>query len=142
MVGFERCWAICTRRACPMDDGLARLIALENVRRVQGFRFRQVFRRKECCGGRRFGVERLKRLSQVLEQRARKPEVCGFESFGEAVVDEGERMAGLVALPVFGKHARQGHRGPQLPGERRLRACDSERFGQAVQGGFTVMLRR
>src|SRR5271169_2534491 len=82
------------------------------------------------------------RLSQVLEQRARKPEVCGFESFGEAVVDEGERMAGLIALPVFGKHARQSHRGPQLPGEGRLRACDSERFGQAVQGGFTVMLCR
>ena len=41
-----------------MDDGLARLITLENVRRAQGVRFRRVSRRKECCGGRRLGVER------------------------------------------------------------------------------------
>ena len=88
-----------------MDDGLARLITLENVRRVQGVRFRRVSRRKECCGGRRLGVERLKSLSQILKQRARQLHICGFESFGEAVVDEGERMAGLIALPVFGKQA-------------------------------------
>jgi hypothetical protein len=48
-------------------------------------------------------------------------------------------MPGLIALPVFGEHAGQGHRRPQLPGERRLRACDSERFGQAGHGRVTVM---
>ena len=100
----------CTRRPCPMDDGLARLIALENVRRVQGVRFRRVFRQKECCGGRRLGVERLKRLSQILKERARQLEICGFESFREAIVDDGQRMPGLIALVVFGEQACQGHR--------------------------------
>ena len=88
-----------------MDDGLARLITLENVRRVQGVRFRRVSRRKECCGGRRLGVERLKRLSQILKQRARQLEIRGVEAFREAVVDEGERIPGLIALAVFGEHA-------------------------------------
>src|SRR5277367_4331207 len=86
--------------------------------------------------------KRLSWLTQILKQLARQLEICGFESFRESVIDESQRMPGLIALPVFGKHARQGHRGPQLPGEGRLRACDSERFGQAVQGGFTVMLCR
>ena len=49
-------------------------------------------------------------------------------------------MPGLIALAVFGEQAGQHHCRPQLQGERRLLACDSERFGQAVQGGFTVML--
>jgi hypothetical protein len=92
-----------------MDDGLARLITLENVRRVQGVR-RRVSWRKECCGGRRFGVERLKRLSQILKQRARQLEICGFESFREAVVYESQRIPGLLALAVFGEQACQGHR--------------------------------
>ena len=69
-------------------------------------------------------------------------EICGFESFRETVVDESQGMAGLIALAVFGEQAGQGHCRPQLPGERRLRACDSERFGQAVHGWFTIMLRR
>jgi hypothetical protein len=51
-------------------------------------------------------------------------------------------MPGLIALAVFGEQPGQGHRRPQFPGERRLRACDSDRFGQAVHGRFTVMLRR
>ena len=76
----------------------------------------------------------LKWLSQILKQRARQPEICGFESFGKAVVDEGERMPGLIALAVFGEQAGQHHCRPQLQGERRLLACDSERFGQAVHG--------
>src|ERR1700733_505815 len=87
-------------------------------------------------------VERLKWLSQILKQRARQLEICGFESFREAIVDWGERMPGPITLPVFEEHAGQGHRRPQLPGERRLRACDSERFGQAGHGRVTVMLRR
>src|ERR1700692_2932281 len=55
-------------------------------------------------------VERLKWLSQILKQRARQLEICGFETFGEAVVHEGERMPGLIALAVFGEQACQGHR--------------------------------
>ena len=43
-------------------------------------------------------------------------------------------MPGLIALPVFAEQAGQGHRRPQLPGERRLRAGDGERFGQAAHG--------
>ena len=125
-----------------MDDGLARLNPLENARRVQGVRFRRVSRRKKCCGGRRLGVERLKKLSQILKQRARQPEICGFESFREAIVDEGERMPGPITLPVFEEHAGQGHRRPQLPGERGLRTCDSKRLGQAVHGCFSIMLCR
>ncbi len=101
---------ICTRRPCPMDDGLARLITLENVRRVQGVRFRRVFRRKECCGGRRLGVERLKRLSQILKERARQLHICRFKSLREAVVYESQRIPGLLALAVFGEQACQGHR--------------------------------
>ena len=54
--------------------------------------------------------KRPKRLTQILEQRVRQPEICGFESFREAVVDEGERMPGLIALAVFGEQACQGHR--------------------------------
>jgi hypothetical protein len=109
-VGFERFWAICTRRPCPMDDGLARLITLENARRVQGVRFRRVSRRKEWCGGRRLRVERLKRLTQILKQRARQLEIRGVEAFREAVVDEGERIPGLIALAVFSEQACLGHR--------------------------------
>src|ERR1700731_3927528 len=82
----------------------------------------------------------LKWLSQILKQRGRQPEICGFESFREAIVDEGERMPGPITLPVFEEHAGQGHRRPQLPGERGLRACDSKRLGQAVHGCFSVML--
>ena len=70
----------------------------------------------------------------ILKERARPLEICGFESFREAVVDESQRMPGLIALAVFGKQAGQDHRRPQFPGERRLRACDGERFGQAVYG--------
>src|SRR5246500_6011609 len=97
---------------------------------------------KEWCGGRRLGVERPKWLSQILEERARQLEIRGVEAFREAVVDEGERIPGLIALAIFGEHAGQGHRRPQLPGERRLRACDSKRLGQAVHGCFSVMLCR
>jgi len=88
-----------------MDDGLARLITLESVRRVQGVRFRRVSRRKECCGSRRLGVERLKWLSQILKQRARQLEICGLETFSESVIRESQRMPGVIALPVFGKQA-------------------------------------
>src|SRR5246127_3198347 len=94
---------------------------------------------KEWCGGRRLGVERPKWLSQILEERARQLEIRGVEAFREAVVDEGERMPGLIALAVFGEQAGQGHRRPQLPSERRLRACDSDRFDQAVLSRFAVM---
>ena len=51
-------------------------------------------------------------------------------------------MPRVIALPVFAEHAGQDHRRPQLPGERRLRARDSERLGQAVHRCLTVMLRR
>jgi hypothetical protein len=71
--------------------------------------------------------------------RARCLEICGFESFREAAIDESERITGLIALPVFGEQAGQGHRRPQLQGERRLRAGNSERFGQAVHGRSIVM---
>src|ERR1700730_12659037 len=87
-------------------------------------------------------MQRLKWLSELFKERARQLEIRGFKSFREAVVDESERMPGLIALAVFGEQPGQGHRRPQFPGERRLRACDSDRFGQAVQGRFTVMLRR
>jgi hypothetical protein len=58
---------------------------------------------QEWYGGYRLGVERLKWLSQILKERARQLEICGFESFREAVVDESQRMPGLIALPTFGK---------------------------------------
>ncbi len=67
---------------------------------------------KERYRGYRLGVKRLKGLSQILKQRACQPEICGFEAFREAVVHERERMPGLIALAVFGKHACQGHRRP------------------------------
>ena len=51
-------------------------------------------------------------------------------------------MPRVIALPVFAEHAGQDHRRPQLPGERRLRARDSERLGQAVHRCLTVMLCR
>src|SRR6202167_2929462 len=86
--------------------------------------------------------ERPKWLSQNLQQRARPPHIRGFESLRETVVDESQGMAGLIALAVFGEQAGQGHCRPQLPGEGRLRACNSERFSQAVHGWFTVMLCR
>jgi hypothetical protein len=84
--------------------------------------------------GYRLGVQWLKWLSEILKQRARELEICGFESFRETVVDESQCPPGLLALAVFGKQAGQGHRRPQLPGERGLRACDGERFAQAVYG--------
>ena len=132
--GFERCWTIARNdhagRPTPW-----RVVFCEKMlewQRDPGFAKPPAS--KECYGGRRLGVERLIWLSQIIKQRARQLEICGFESFREAVVHEGERMARPIALPVFGEHACQDHRRPQLPGERRLRACDSERFGQAVQG--------
>src|SRR6266404_9963887 len=89
---------------------------------------------KEWCGGRRLGVERPKWLSQILEERARQLEIRGVEAFREAVVDEGERIPGLIALATSGEHAGPDHRRPQLPSQRRLRACNRDRFGQAVHG--------
>jgi hypothetical protein len=81
-------------------------------------------------------------LSQILKERARQFEIRGFEAFREAVVHESQRMPGLIALAAFAEQAGQGHRRPQLQGERRLRACDSERISQAVHGCFTVKLCR
>ena len=49
-------------------------------------------------------------------------------------------MPGPITLPVFEEHAGQGHRRPQLPSERGLRARDSKRLAQAVHGCFSVML--
>jgi hypothetical protein len=66
MVSVGRMLGNLHTKSWPVADGLARLITLENVRRVQGVRFRRVSRRKECRGGRRLGVERLKWLSQIL----------------------------------------------------------------------------
>jgi hypothetical protein len=79
-------------------------------------------------------VERLKRLSQILKERARQLEICGFKSLREAVVYESQRIPGLLAPAAFGEQAGQHHCRPQLQGERRLLACDSERFDQAVHG--------
>ena len=99
---------ICTRRPCPMDDGLARLITLENVRRVQGS--------AGSSGGKNvaevvgLALERLKRLSQILKERARQLEICGFKALREAVVYESQRIPGVLALAVFGEQACQGHR--------------------------------
>ena len=52
-------------------------------------------------------VERLKCLLQILKERARQLEICGFESFREAVVDESQRFPGLIALAAFEEQARQ-----------------------------------
>ena len=54
--------------------------------------------------------QQLKGLSQILKQRARQLEICGFETFREAIVDDGQRIPGLLALAVFGEQACQGHR--------------------------------
>src|ERR1700722_14223310 len=97
---------------------------------------------KNGMAGYRLGLEWLKWLSQILKQRARQLEIRGFKSFREGVVDESQRMAGLFALAVCAEQAGQGHRRPQLPGERRLRASDSERLGQAVHGLFAVVSGR
>src|SRR5271154_3272788 len=121
----------CTQATCPMTDGLTRFILLENARMAAGSPFRQIFSHKGVMAA--IGLMwNGKRLTQILEQRARQPEICGFESFREAVVDESKRMPGLIALAVFGEQAGQGHRRPQFPSERRLLACDGECFSQAV----------
>ena len=90
-------------------------MTLENVRGAKGSPFHQ-----------------LERLAQILEQSARQLEICGFESFREAVVHEAQGMPGLVALPAFAEEAGQDHARPQLPAECRLRACDNECFRQVV----------
>jgi hypothetical protein len=57
-------------------------------------------------------VERLKWLLQILKERARQLEICGFESFREAIVHESQGMPGLIALVVFAEQAGQHHRRP------------------------------
>ena len=118
--------------ATNMPDRVAHFILLESVRVAEGSEFRPSPANKDRHGGYRLSVERQKWLAQILEERARQPEICGFESFREAVVHEAERLASLIALPAFREQVGQCHRRPQLPGERRLRACDREPFGQAV----------
>src|ERR1700732_1386412 len=93
---------------------------------AEGFPLRQVYGQQKT----RIGVERLKWLTQTPKQGARQLEIRGLEPFREAVVDESQRMPGLTALAVFAEQAGQRHRRPQLPGERRLRARDGERFGE------------
>ena len=78
------------------------------------------------------GYQAVLKLSQTQKERARQFEICGFESFREAVVHESQRLPGLIAMSAFAEQAGQDHGRPQLPGERRLCACDSERFAQAV----------
>ena len=51
-------------------------------------------------------------------------------------------ILGAVLPPAFAQQASLGYRRPQLPGERGLRARDSDRFGQAVHCCFTIMPRR
>jgi hypothetical protein len=50
-------------------------------------------------------VKRLKWLLQILKERARQLEICGFESFREAVVHESQGVPGLIALVVFAEQA-------------------------------------
>jgi hypothetical protein len=99
-----------------------RVVFCEKVKSRRGYK------EAPLSGGQRKG------LCQILHKLARDPQVRGFKSFREAVVGESEGMAGLIALAAFGEQAGQGHCRSQLPGERRLRACNSERFGQAVHG--------
>jgi len=40
-------------------------------------------------------------LSQILEERARGLEVCGLESFHEALVHGSERFASLITFSAF-----------------------------------------
>jgi hypothetical protein len=42
---------------------------------------------KDWFRGYQRAMERLKWLSQIVEERARQLEICGFESFREAVVN-------------------------------------------------------
>jgi hypothetical protein len=67
---------------------------------------------KELYRGDQRVVERLKWLSQILKKRARQPEICGFESFGEALIHESQGMPGLIALAVVGEQAGQRNRRP------------------------------
>ena len=65
-------------------------MTLENVRTAKGSRFRRVSSpqrmiRRVVAG---LGVDQLERLSQILKESARQLEICGFKSFGEAVVHE------------------------------------------------------
>src|ERR1700722_13251276 len=80
----------------------------------------------------------LKRLPQIFKHRSRLFEVRGFESFREAVVHNCQLSAGLISPPACAHQAILGHRRPQLPRERDLRASDRDCFGQAVQGCFTI----
>ena len=41
-------------------------------------------------------------------------------------------MPGLITLAVFEEHTGQGHRRPQLQGERRLHSCGINGFVQAI----------
>jgi hypothetical protein len=136
----------CTRPICPTANALTRCILLKNENQVRerrrGLGCARFPAIKELYGGYRPDVERLKWLSQIVEERARQLEICGFESFREAIVHKSQHMPGLIALAALAKQAGQDHRRPQLPGEGRLCACDNERFGQAVHDRFTVMLRR
>jgi hypothetical protein len=49
-------------------------------------------------------------LRQILQGLTRDPKVHRFESFGETVVYESQRMARLVALPAFGQQLSQSSR--------------------------------
>ena len=55
-------------------------------------------------------MEPLRWLSQILKECVRQPEIRGFESFGEAVVHESQRMPSVIALTAFAEQAGQGHR--------------------------------
>ena len=89
----------------PLRPEIIRFFVLILILGQVGHRNVTAFLADSCCR-----ALRLKCLSQILKQRARQLEIRGFESFGEAVVHQSQRMAGLIALAVFGEQAGQGHR--------------------------------
>jgi hypothetical protein len=97
--------------ATNMSNGrrLGALYRVENVRTAEG---RQIFSGLKNGIVAISAVERLKWLLQILKERARQLEICGFESFREAIVHESQGMPGLIALVVFAEQAGQHHRRP------------------------------
>src|SRR5579859_1893179 len=78
----------------------------------------------------------------MLDECARRFEICGFKSLCEAVVNKSEIMTSLLPPPRLGKKARQVHCRSQLKSERRLRSSNFNRIGQAFDRRVSAVLRR
>ena len=78
---------------------------------------------------------------QILQDGPRQPEIFGFKSLRESIVDERELMKCLIPLSPFGEQTRQGRCRSQLQGQRGLDARDFDGFGQAIYGRYEAVPR-